>query len=149
LIFLGYMSKPRKDEPLKQPAYRGGEAALKKFVADNLQYPPQALENKIEGVVKAKYDVDSLGKIRNIQITESLGFGCDEEVIRLISLLKYEKAFNKGRNVTLHRSLKVDFKLPKEKLKNQTQIKYQLVSGKKKSEEAKKESDKINYIIKF
>ena len=143
------MSKPRKDEPLRHPTYRGGETALKKFVQEHLQYPQEALEKKIEGVVKAKYDVDSLGKIRNIKITESLGHGCDEEVIRLIGLLKYEKAFNKGRNVTLHRSIKVDFKLPAIKAKAKTTINYQLVASKKPVEPPKKDLGKINYTIKF
>lgn len=141
------MSKPRKDEPLKQPTYKGGETALKKFIQDNLKYPSEALENKIEGAVSAKYDVDSLGKVRNIEITESLGYGCDEEVIRLISLLKYEKAFNKGRNVTLHRKLKVEFKLPAGSMPKQNQVQYQLVSSPKKSE--KPAEKKITYTIKF
>lgn len=141
------MSKPRKDEPLKQPTYKGGEAALKKFIEDNLKYPKEALENKVEGTVKAKYDVDSSGKVRNVEIVDSLGFGCDEEVIRLISLLKYEKAYNKGRNVTLHRNLKVKFKLPAIAEPKQKQVHYQLISAPKKGE--KPEEKKYTYTIKL
>lgn len=106
------MSKPRKDEMLKMPRFRGGESALRDFLKQNLKYPKEALDNKIEGAVEASYDVDGNGVVRNIKITESLGHGCDEEVIRLIKLLKYEKAFNKGRRVTSHKKLKVDFRLP-------------------------------------
>lgn len=47
------MSKPRKDEPLKIPRYRGGESALKAFVESNLKYPQEALDKKIEGPVEA------------------------------------------------------------------------------------------------
>lgn len=131
------------------PAYKGGNEALRRFIQTNLKYPKEALEQKIEGVVKASYDVDGLGRVRNIKIVEGLGYGCDEETIRLIGLLKYEKAFNKRRNVTLHRTLKLDFKLPKEKTTKQTQVNYQLVGNKKVSESEKKPPGKINYTIKF
>ncbi|MBO3697682.1 energy transducer TonB [Roseivirga sp. E12] len=123
------MSKPRKDKPLTMPRYRGGEAALKSFVEANLKYPEVAIEQKIEGVVEASYDVDGLGRTFNIKVLTSLGYGCDEEVIRLIKLLKFERAFNKGRNVTAHKKLKVDFKLPAAKPKTQ-QINYKVTSKK-------------------
>lgn len=143
------MSKPRKDEPLKMPAYKGGNDALRRFIQTNLKYPKEALERKIEGLVKATYDVDGLGRVLNIKIVEGLGYGCDEEVLRLVSLLKYEKAFNKGRNVTLHRTIKVDFKLPKQKPKANTTISYQLVVDKQKQEKKGDTPKKISYTIKF
>ncbi len=146
------MSKPRKDEPLKTPHYRGGNEALFKFIKSNLNYPEEALANKIEGDVEASYDVDGLGRTRNIKIVTSLGYGCDEEVKRLIGLLKYEKAFNKGRNVTLHRKLKVNFKLPEPKLVTKKQINYQLVKEKKSEASkspAKKQDKVISYTIKL
>lgn len=143
------MSKPRKDAPLKMPRYRGGDEALKKFLSENFVYPQEALDKKIEGQVEATYDVDGNGKIKNINITQSLGHGCDEEVIRLINSLKFEKAFNKGRNVTAHKRLKVDFKLPEEKKPSQ-QVNYQLVKKAPtlKPEEAKQEKT-ISYTITF
>lgn len=121
------MSKPRKDEPLKMPRYRGGESALISFIEAKLKYPQEALDNKIEGSVEASYDVDGLGRISNVRILTSLGYGCDQEVVRLVKLLKFEKAFNKGRNVSAHKKLKVDFKLPVTKSKSQ-QLNYQLTS---------------------
>jgi len=132
------MSKPRKDKPLKMPRYRGGESALKSFIESNLKYPQAALNEKIEGAVEAAYDVDGLGRISNIKILKSLGHGCDNEVIRLIKLLKFERAFNKGRNVTAHKQLKIDFKLPVVQPKTQ-KINYQITSkeGKGKSESLK------------
>ena len=140
------MSKPRKDEPLKMPYYRGGEEGLRQFVMQKLQYPEEALKNKIEGDVEASYDVDGLGRTRNIRILSSLGYGCDEEVIRLVKLIKYEKAYNKGRNVTLHRKLKVNFKLSKDR-----KISYQLVKSTSKEKEQNKQSTSktVTYTIKM
>ena len=62
------MSKPRKDELLKTPEYRGGMAALKEFIKSNLKYPKEALDYKVGGTVEVAYDVDGLGKIRNVKI---------------------------------------------------------------------------------
>ena len=143
------MSKPRKDEPLKMPAYKGGNEAIKKFIETNLKYPQEALKHSIEGDVKATYDVDGNGRVRNIRIIEGLGYGCDEEVTRLVSMLKYEKAFNKGRNVTLHRSIKVNFKLPSVPQKAETKVSYQLTPEKKKDGQVKEAPKKFNYTIKF
>lgn len=142
------MSKPRKDEPLKMPRYRGGEEALRNFVTSNLKYPKEALENKIEGEVEISYDVDGLGRISNVRVLQSLGFGCDEEVIRLVKLLKFEKAFNKGRRVTSHKKLKVNFKLPAQK--KEQKVQYQITNSDNKTTSANpKKPTTYNYTIKF
>ncbi len=107
------MSKPRKDELLKTPQYKGGMAALKTFLKTELKYPKEAIDNKIEGAVEVVYDVDGLGAIRNVKILKGIGHGCDEEVIRLVGLLVYQKAVNKGKKTLTHKKLKVDFHLPK------------------------------------
>ena len=142
------MSKPRNDEPLKMPYYKGGEEALRQFIRTQLNYPQEALTAQVEGVVEARYDVDGLGRTRNIKIVSSLGYGCDEEVIRLVGLLKYEKAYNKGRNVTLHRKAKVNFTLPKKEEKK-TQINYHLVNAPAQKEKAKKKAANITYTLTF
>lgn len=141
------MSKPRKDEPLKMPRYRGGESALKSFIEAKLKYPQEALDKKIEGPVEASYDVDGLGRISNVRVLTSLGHGCDQEVVRLVKLLKFEKVFNKGRNVSAHKKLKVDFKLPVAKSKTQ-QLNYQLTSKTLKEQPSdKKEAKSYSYTI--
>tara|TARA_A100000171_G_scaffold30172_1_gene28397 strand:- start:1094 stop:1537 length:444 start_codon:yes stop_codon:yes gene_type:complete len=140
------MSKPRKDEPLKTPQYRGGVQALKKFLSEQLKYPEEALKNKVEGVVEVAYDVDGLGRILNVKILTGLGSGCDEEVIRLVKMLVYETAINKGKNTLTHKKLKVDFKLPKPK-KAPVQYNYQLTPATTKPTPAKSKSGNGGYII--
>lgn len=131
------------------PRYRGGENALKSFISDNLKYPQEALDKKIEGTVEAAYDVDGLGRISNIRILTSIGHGCDDEVIRLIKLLKFEGGFNKGRNVTAHKKLKVDFKLPSPKSTIKQTVRYRLVADNKNGDKNSEKQNKINYTIKF
>ena len=55
-----------------------------RYLTDNLQYPEAARINGIEGKVKIKFLVDTQGNPEGIEITEGLGFGCNEEAIRLI-----------------------------------------------------------------
>ena len=142
------MSKPRKDQPLKMPRYRGGQEALNQFIIENLKYPQAALDQRIEGSVEVAYDVDGLGRVKNIRILTGLGHGCDEEVIRLVKLLVYEKAVNPGRNVTAHKKLKVDFKLPKQKAQ-QKQLQYHYVQAQPKPAETTKKQAGYTISVKF
>lgn len=123
------------------PRYRGGMEALKRFISENLKYPQAALDHRIEGSVEVAYDVDGLGRVKNVRILSGLGYGCDEEVIRLVNMLVYEKATNPGRNVTSHKKLKIDFKLPKKKLAR-TQLQYQYVREQPSKETAKPQKER-------
>lgn len=127
------------------PRYHGGDDALKEFISSHLKYPHEALAQKIEGEVEVSYDVNSLGMVSKIKVLKSLGYGCDEEVMRLVKMLKFEKAFNKGRSVTSHKKLKVDFKLPEQK-KTQ-QIKYQITASKKTAKTTPPKSVGYSYTI--
>lgn len=124
------MSKPKKPKDfLKLPQYEGGKEALRKFIDKNLQYPEEALKNNVEGTVEAEYFINGLGDVKKVNILEGIGFGCDEEVIRLLKSLVYQKAINRGIKTTTRKSIKIHFKLPK---KEKTIVKYNLVSKDKK-----------------
>ena len=55
-----------------------------KYLKDNLIYPEKALENRIKGKVTLEFMVFSDGSISEPLVLKSLGYGCDEEAIRLI-----------------------------------------------------------------
>ncbi len=80
------------------PVFRGGTTAMNKFVFDNLVYPDTAIQNHIEGTVIAQYvvDIDSLAK--EVKIVTGLGYGCDEEVLRLFELMNEQKLWIPGRH---------------------------------------------------
>lgn len=62
----------------------GGRRAFKKYLETNIQYPQQALENKIEGKVTVQFTVTTDGALNEFKVIKGIGSGCDEEVIRLI-----------------------------------------------------------------
>jgi len=62
----------------------GGKSAYKDYLENNLQYPEAAIANEIEGTVIVEVRISSFGEIVETKIKKSLGYGCDEEAIRLI-----------------------------------------------------------------
>jgi TonB family protein len=62
----------------------GGNNELKKYLENNLQYPENAIENKVEGNVTVLFTIEPNGNLTDFRVVRSLGFGCDEELIRLI-----------------------------------------------------------------
>lgn len=69
------------------PEFPGGEKALLKFMGDNIQYPGQAWDFSITGKVYVSFVINEQGKTESIRIMHSLGYGIDEEVIRVIGLM--------------------------------------------------------------
>ncbi len=66
-----------------EPQAFGG---LDEFVAFANQYarlPKDARDNNISGFVRLRFSVSDEGKAYNFQIIRSLGYGCDEEAVRL------------------------------------------------------------------
>lgn len=62
----------------------GGLKAFYDYIKSNLKYPEEAKAKNIQGRVHVTFVVEPDGSLTNIQVTKSLGYGCDEEAIRLI-----------------------------------------------------------------
>ena len=92
--------------------YPGGKKALHNFINQNLKYPKQAVIKKIEGIVFLSYKINEKSKIIDIKIIKGLGFGCDEEAIRVVSLLNYPKPKNRGIKISSIKKIKISFRLP-------------------------------------
>ena len=62
----------------------GGRKAYDKYLENNLRYPIQALESKVKGKVTIEFTVGTDGALRDFSVRKGLGYGCDEEVTRLV-----------------------------------------------------------------
>lgn len=52
-----------------------------------IEYPPAAMENEIMGTVKLRFSIDNKGNVINIEVvSKKLGFGLEEEAIRILKL---------------------------------------------------------------
>jgi protein TonB len=96
--------------PIEQmPALIGGMDSLEM----RLIYPDSALNNGIEGKVIVVAQIDTLGNPTNIKIIRGIGYGCDEEAIRVLSNSKFTPAMDKGNKIVIGLSIPIRFKLPK------------------------------------
>ncbi len=114
-VVIGYGTRRDSDGPsvIISPKPNGGYSAYKKQIKENLQYPEEALANEIEGRVRLKFNVSPGGKIRDIQVVKSLGYGCDEEAIRLVKELgKWNPGTTDGTNTEMPVTYTIRFKLP-------------------------------------
>ena len=90
VVVVGYASKENEIEKeedlsiyqLAEPG--GGRKAFKKYLIDNMRYPEHAIENKIQGKVTIQFTVEQSGSVDDFKILKGIGYGCDEEVMRLI-----------------------------------------------------------------
>lgn len=140
---------------LKLPRMRESKDQLKKFIRENQKYPAAAIENKIEGDVIIKYKITDNGEVFDPTVIKGLGYGCDEEAVRLVKMIRYDAVKNRGVRVTAHSKIKIPFRLPKENKQQKIRMVYTHTPAIKETEKKKKEQNKspskktYNYTIKF
>ncbi len=115
--------KPEK-KFLKLPHLDGGRDLLKKFIRENLRYPKEALEKKIEGFVIVKYKVTGKGEVLDPEVVKGLGHGCDEEAVRLVKMLSYQSVKNRGVRVITDHKIRIPFKLKKQPKQQKFAVTY-------------------------
>ncbi|MBR6333716.1 MAG: energy transducer TonB [Bacteroidales bacterium] len=103
--------KKKSPHFLEKPLYPGGAKALRAFISAHLQYPQDAMEQRIEGVVTVAYQVNDDGYVESPTIVKSLCPSCDEEALRLVRLLRYDKARNRGIRLKVNTKLNINFHL--------------------------------------
>jgi TonB family protein len=102
-----------KKDFLKLPGYPGGAKNFKEFITRNLVYPKDALEAGVEGSVLVEYGVSDNGRVVSPRVLKGLGHGCDEEALRLIGLLSFDKVKNRGVRVNVKMKTRILFTLPR------------------------------------
>ena len=94
------------------PEFPGGEQAMMKFVAENVQYPEEAKEKEISGRVLVGFIVEKDGSIADVKVVKGIGGGCDEEAVRVVKAMpKWKPGMDKGKPVRVHYMLPLIFKL--------------------------------------
>ena len=94
------------------PEFPGGPAAMTKFINDNMRYPEEAKLHKVAGTVVIQFVVTKEGKITNVTLTRGIGYGCDEEAVRVVSIMP---AWRPGKlnqkNIPVNFTLPIKFRL--------------------------------------
>jgi TonB family protein len=72
----------------RPPLLLGGSDNYANILIKNLQYPQDARENRITGLVHVLFTINKSGQVSDYRIEKPLGYGIDDEAIRVSKLLE-------------------------------------------------------------
>ena len=103
-------------EVVQIPEFPGGERALRKFIAKNLNYPEEAKNKKIEGKVWIRFVVSKTGDIEDVKVAKGAAPLLDNEAIRIVqSMPKWKTEKKRGKPVACPITIPIVFSLGKKK----------------------------------
>ena len=88
----------------------GGMRAIYKKIG----YPEEAKENEIEGTVKILAMIDRDGEVLDAQVTEGIGYGCDEAARLAVFYHRFKPGLIRGEKVKVQMEIPIEFKLEEE-----------------------------------
>ena len=99
----------------RAPSFPGGDDELMKYINDNIQYPANAIKDKIQGKVVIEFVVKKNGEIGTDKVLLSLDQDLDREAVRVCkSLPNFIPARVGDKAVSAWHTLTVTFTLPEE-----------------------------------
>jgi len=112
--------KPKQEEVTEeifvvvenQPEFPGGNAAMMKFLSENIKYPVIAQENGIQGRVICNFVVEKDGSITDVQVVRGVDPSLDREAVRVIQQMpRWTPGKQRGQAVRVRFTLPVVFRL--------------------------------------
>ena len=96
----------------EMPEFPEGEEALIRYLADHVDYPEEAKKAGAYGRVFVGFVVEPDGSLSDIKVLRGIGFGCDEEAIRVVkSMPKWKPGMHRGEPVRVSYQIPILFKL--------------------------------------
>ena len=97
-------------ESMPEPV--GGFSEFYSFLGKHLKYPKLARRYKVDGKVFVQFIVDKDGSLKEIEVLKGIGYGCDKESIRVMSVApKWKPGKQRGRPVKVRMVVPISFKL--------------------------------------
>jgi len=94
------------------PGSPGGDAALLKYLQDNIKYPVIAQESGIQGRVICQFVVNRDGSIVDVEVVRGVDRSLDAEAIRVVqSMPKWMPGKQRGKAVRVKFTLPINFRL--------------------------------------
>jgi periplasmic protein TonB len=122
-LFGGQIAVAQSAEPVYEqvdvmPEYQGGMSEMTNFIGKNLKYPEQAVKANVIGKVIVKIIIEKDGSVNSVSFMKGIGFGCDEEVERIVKIMpKWKAGIKDGKAVRTSFVLPVMFALDNKKSK--------------------------------
>ncbi len=84
---------------------------IRDYMQSNLNYPQLAIENGVEGEVVLLVTILKNEKVDSVKVLEGIGFGCDEEAVRLVRNMLARNLPFAGESIDSRIKLKIRFRL--------------------------------------
>ncbi len=112
------VEKPKDEGPVsmamveQKPSFPGGDAAMYKWLNDNIIYPAAASEEGVQGKVTVQFIVEKDGSISHVKVVRGKHPALDAEAARVIRKMpRWTPGRNNGQPVRVTYHLPVQFKL--------------------------------------
>lgn len=84
----------------QMPEFPGGDMEMRKFIAENIKYPEEALNSGLCGQVYVRFIVDTDGSVIEPEVIKGDIESLNNEALRVIKLLpKFTPGMQRGQNV--------------------------------------------------
>ncbi len=94
------------------PEFPGGMAAWSKFMEKNLRYPYAAQDAGVSGKVYISFVVEKDGSITDVKVTRGIGYGCDDEAVRVIKKSpRWKPGIQNKQNVRVRYNMPINYAL--------------------------------------
>ncbi|MEM6522324.1 MAG: energy transducer TonB [Bacteroidota bacterium] len=91
---------------------KGGYAGFYSYVNRKMRYPKEARKERIEGKVYVQFVINKDGSIDAVNVISGIGYGCDEEAVRIMrNAPNWKPAKQNGIPVYQRIQLPITFKL--------------------------------------
>ena len=97
----------------EMPVFNTDPNGILRYVSNNISYPEMAKSIGVEGTVYVSFVVSELGKVEGVKVMRGIGYGCDEEVVKVVTRMPIwlKAGKNAGRAVKVRYNIPVRFKL--------------------------------------
>ncbi len=104
------------------PEFEGGEEDLYTYLDSNLQYPVEALEKGIQGVVYVQFVVEKDGSVSAAKVIRGVEESLDQEALRVVKAMpKWKPGTQRGVAVRTSYTLPVRFVMERKPEKKEEQ----------------------------
>ena len=96
----------------QMPTFKGGDAALMKYLSENIKYPEAAEKAGEQGRVVVNFIVEKDGAVSNVKVARSVTPTLDAEAVRVIKAMpKWVPGKQDGKLVRVKYNVPVSFRL--------------------------------------
>jgi protein TonB len=95
----------------KMPEPIGGYKGFYEGLSVNMKYPKRASRDGVAGKVYISFVVNEKSELSDFKVLKGIGYGCDEEAIRVIALSKWNAGKQRGKPVKVRMVQTINFRL--------------------------------------